>query len=299
MKVLILGIVLFPILSFSHQPVMDMAPRWNNGYGIQTRYESYGSSKLIEGKNKIENPFNLKRSVKRYWLEGVYTFKRHIRVTAKLPYVEQERTKLVSGVVKEQLNSGMGDLILALPLKKYRNESRSTSNLGVTPQVRLPTGESSGEFPISDGSYDLGLSVSYSAEGYHFKKYKNVKIYQMYDVFYWANTESHNEMHEGDEIGIDINFGLQPYHNTEKELGIFTLIDISYRNFKNPNAYALTTSSGGERLQIGPVIIFFKGNYMLRMEYKSLVQEKIKGISNSRGNELLVSFGFTGVRSYE
>ena len=28
---------------YAHQPVMDMAPRWNNGYGVQTRVEQANS----------------------------------------------------------------------------------------------------------------------------------------------------------------------------------------------------------------------------------------------------------------
>ena len=91
--------------AMAHQPVMDMAPRWNGGYGIQTRLELNGSS------NKT-------------WLEGVYTFKPAVRMTLKLPFEDGE----------------LGDAIFAVPLKRYYNEGAFTSNWSITPSVRAPTG---------------------------------------------------------------------------------------------------------------------------------------------------------------
>lgn len=89
----------------AHQPIMDMAPRWNNGYGIQTRVEHANSETTA-------------------WLEGVYTFKPSVRMTLKIPTVDGE----------------VGDAILAVPLKRYANKGGFTSNWGFTPSVRMPTG---------------------------------------------------------------------------------------------------------------------------------------------------------------
>ena len=90
---------------FSHQPVMDMAPRWNDGYGVQTRIEHANSE------NKV-------------WLEGVYTFKPMVRMTLKIPTIDGE----------------LDDAIIALPLKKYFNDKAFTSNWSITPSIRMPTG---------------------------------------------------------------------------------------------------------------------------------------------------------------
>ena len=63
-------VVLFITLvsnAYAHQPVMDMAPRWNNGYGVQTRVEHANSETTT-------------------WLEGVYTFKPSLRMTLKVPH---------------------------------------------------------------------------------------------------------------------------------------------------------------------------------------------------------------------
>ena len=269
----------------AHQPVMDMAPRWNDGYGFQLRYEHYGSDDLMDGDSEISNPLGLERFVDTLWLEGVYTFDRSIRVTFKLPYVDQRRVKNIGGVGARQSNTGLGDLILGLPLKHYRNKMAFTDNFSFTPSVRLPTGNSSGNFPISDGSVDLGLSFSYSSE--------TPKYYTLFDLFYWLNTEGENGMHEGDELGLDINLGYHPYHDNDTDSGIFTMWDVTARYNDDPKSGTLTKASGGQRLQMGPVLVLYKDNIMFRAEYKHLLYEKTSGISNSRGSEIIISLGIT------
>lgn len=106
MKHLILALLAasFGIGAFAHQPIMDMAPRWNNGYGIQTRVEHTNSETTT-------------------WVEGVYTVKPSVRMTLKVPYVDGE----------------MGNAIFAVPLKRYTNEGSLTYNWSITPSVRMPT----------------------------------------------------------------------------------------------------------------------------------------------------------------
>ena len=42
---LIVIVILSAIKSHAHQPVMDMAPRWENGYGFQIRQEIFGEAR--------------------------------------------------------------------------------------------------------------------------------------------------------------------------------------------------------------------------------------------------------------
>lgn len=120
----------------AHQPVMDMAPRWADGYGFQARVESFNSQTVV-------------------WAEGVYTFKKSVRATFKLPHFDGE----------------FGGLILGLPLKKYSNNGSKTSNWSITPSVQLPTG--------SQDDWDAGASLSYSSE--------TPKYYQLYDLYSWGD----------------------------------------------------------------------------------------------------------------
>jgi len=192
-------------VAVAHQPVMDMAPRWDGGYGIQTRLEHFDS-------------------VSTAWVEGVYTWDRSIRATFKLPYSGGE----------------FGDLILGLPLKKYRNQGARTGNWSITPSIQLPTGH--------DGEWDTGLSVSFSTE--------TPSFYQLYDLYTW-----------GDRTGLDINVGFAfPGQGTGK----FALWDVSF-----------LTSDDGDRIQTGPVFVYFKENLMFRAEYKALVYENDSDWSGS------------------
>lgn len=108
MKRLILTVLIINISTqvFAHQPTMDMAPRWNNGYGVQTRIEHANSETTT-------------------WLEGVYTFKPSVRMTLKIPVA----------------NGKIGSSIFAVPLKYYINNRDFTSNWGFTPSLRIPTGD--------------------------------------------------------------------------------------------------------------------------------------------------------------
>ena len=264
---------------------MDMAPRWSEGFGFQVRYENFGSDDLMDGDSEISNPLGLKRYVKTLWLEGVYTFDRSIRATFKLPYIDQSRTNNIAGVGVRQSNSGIGDLVIGLPLKHYRNKRAFTDNFSITPSIRVPTGSSSGDFPISDGSVDLGLSFSYSSE--------SPKYYTLIDLFYWLNTEGKNGMHEGDELALDINLGYHPFHSNETNSGVFVMWDVTARYNDDPSSATLTTATGGQRLQMGPVLVLYKDNIMFRTEYKHLIYEKTSSISNSRGSEYFIGLGIT------
>ncbi len=199
--------------TFAHQPVMDMAPRWDDGYGIQTRIEHFDD-------------------VTTTWVEGVYTWDKSIRATFKLPYRDGK----------------LGGLILGLPLKKYSNNGAKTSNWSVTPSVQLPNAD--------DGEWDTGLSLSYSSE--------TPKFYQLYDLYTW-----------GDRTGLDINFGLA---FPGKGSGKFAIWDVS-----------ALKSREGDRIQTGPVFVYFKKNMMFRAEYKHLVFERD---SDWSGGFLNVGIGF-------
>ncbi len=271
--------------STAHQPVMDMAPRWSEGYGFQIRHESYGSDKLMNGSNEIDNPLGLERHVRKTWLEGVYTFNRSVRATFKLPYVNQDRTKNINETGIKQSSNGIGDLVLGLPLKYVRNKRAFTDNFGFTPSLRIPTGSSSDDFAISDGSVDVGMSFSYSSE--------SPKFYTMIDLFYWINTEGEDGMRTGNELGLDINLAYHPFHSNETNSGVFIMWDFTARINQDPNAVNRTTASGGQRLQTGPILVLYKDNIMFRTEYKHLIYEDIDTISNSRGSEFSIGIGIT------
>lgn len=275
-----LGLIAIPAMA--HQPVMDMAPRWQNGWGFQIRHEFYDADKLFDGDSEIPNVSSRDKTINTTWLEGIYTFRREVRLTFKLPAVNQTRTLIRNGVSVRESGSGVGDLIIGLPLKRYQNNANSTGNIAFTPSIRLPTGSTRDRFAVGDGSTDIGLSFSASFE--------KADLYQYYDLFYWANGDGDKGIHPGNEWGVDVNIGWHPYHDNERNTGVFLMFDLSARHQSRGQDTAGIT--GGDRLSFGPVFVWYRGGMMLRAEYKTPLYEKLKGVQLSRGNEFSIGIGF-------
>ncbi|WP_237157897.1 transporter [Shewanella psychrophila] len=265
-----------------HQPVMDMAPRWQGGWGFQLRRQSISSDTLLDDTTQITNESGLSRRVDTLWLEGIYTFKREIRLSFKLPYIVQSRTVMKDTEPVNETGSGIGDLIIGLPLKRYWNETDSTGNIAITPSIRLPTGGTGASFPVGDGSTDLGLSLSVSFEG--------AKLYQYYDLFYWVNNKGDMGINKGDEFGLDINIGWHLYHDNLSNTGIFLMLDISAALEQEGRDSAGIT--GGKRLYSGPVFVWYRAGVMFRAEYKFPLYEDVEGIQISHGDEFTLGIGF-------
>lgn len=267
--------------AFAHQPVMDMAPRWKGGYGFQLRLEHYGSDSLRAGNRGIDNPAERDQNITKLWLEGIYTFKRELRLSVKIPYIDQRRTVIRDGMTIDQSGRGLGDIIIGLPLKRYSNQATATRNIAFTPSVRLPTGSTHGDWPVGDGSIDVGISLSASFE--------KASLYQYYDLFYWRNGDGKRGITEGDELGLDINVGLHPYHDNMTNQGLFVMLDVSARHQQKGRDLAGVT--GGKRLNIGPVLVYYRDNLMLRAEYKHPLYENLEGTQLSRGVTFTIGAG--------
>lgn len=71
------------------------------------------------------------------------------------------------------------------------------------------------------------------------------------------------------------------------------LWDISARHEDAPNALNFTLASGGDRVQTGPVLMYYRQNFMARAEIKLVAFERVDGTGISRGNEFSLAFGLT------
>ncbi len=254
-------------IGWAHQPVMDMAPRWVGGWGFQFRYETLGSNKLLDGENSIAGLSHYRKTT---WFEGVYTWKRSIRATFKLPYHQIKNEKqLIDWGDPIEKGSGLGDLILALPLKKYFNLKRSTGNFGITPQIRLKTGDDS-DIIESKGGY--GLSLSYSAE--------NFSYYQLYDLYGWS-------LEDGSSVtGVDINLGWHPIHNNDTNSGLFLMWDGTFQMKSDKDG------NRDVRLFSGPIAVLYRGGIMARIDVKFPLSESVDQASLSKGTIVQTGIGF-------
>ena len=118
---ILLKICFYVDIAQADDPVMNMMPRWSGGWGFQVHYEYINETDLLIGSRKLFE--GLSEEVNIMHLEGVYTWKKEIRIIAKLPYVLGAERELPdsSGGKLIQKDSGWGDLNLSLPLKKYFN----------------------------------------------------------------------------------------------------------------------------------------------------------------------------------
>ena len=145
------------------QPIMNMMPRWNGGWGFQFIEEYRYKSDLLLGDEKV-GP-GLSEEVHILNIEGVYTWERWIRLTAKLPYILHAEREVPDGLggVDKQTDSGLGDLTLALPLKKYFNLDGRSGSWTFAPQLRVPLAGDD-DYEIGDGEWGAGLALGVETE---------------------------------------------------------------------------------------------------------------------------------------
>ncbi len=173
MKFQILGAVVLTVagatMAWADQPIMNKMPRWDNGWGFQFVEEYRHESALLMGNDEVGD--GLTEDVHITHIEGVYTWDRAIRLTAKLPVINDARRELLDGSGRKfaQRDSGIGDLTLALPLKKYFNLDGRSGNWSLTPQLRVPLGTRDiSKYSIADRVWGGGLGLGYETETKHY-----------------------------------------------------------------------------------------------------------------------------------
>lgn len=280
-------LLLAPSAAMAHQPVMDMAPRWSGGYGFQTRYESVVSGRLERDGQEIANPHGLRSERRTQWLEGVYTFHRSFRATFKLPYEYQRKRFLRDGLVREAEASGLGDLILAFPIKRYRNFMTHTDNLALNPSLTLPTGSTGGDIPLGRGTIDYGLSVSYAREA--------VKTFGLWDLWSKFHTRGVGGKIKGNIVGFDMNVGLYPYQNSNKEISTLLLWGTHARQqFKDRLPHGSRDgNTGGHWVEMAPIFVVLYKNLAFRAEIYFPIYRRMNGIQTVSDYSFQTGIGIT------
>ena len=141
MRVLSRGFVLIFIVclqSRADEPIMNMMPRWSGGWGYEFHYEYRTEDDLLMGSEALYKGFQ--EQVEVLHMDWVYTWKKEIRITAKLPYVINAEREVPDGSAGKliQKDDGFGDLTLALPLKKYFNLDGKSGSWTFKPMLRIP-----------------------------------------------------------------------------------------------------------------------------------------------------------------
>lgn len=234
MLLIFLSLILGSISLRADQPIMNMMPRWDGGYGWQVLYESIERSKLMQGSVLVDA--DKSETIDLVHLQGVYTWDRSIRMTVKIPYVLSAQRENLDGTIER--DQGLGDIKVALPLKQYFNLNGRTGSWTFAPQVVIPTSEVD-QYNIYSGVWGGGLSVGYETE--------------TYDWFFAVGASYWTYEKEPDYSALNLDFGINPYDNMQ----ILLENDYHYKN------------DGARRLSVGPSI-YFRQNLQThwRLEFK-------------------------------
>jgi len=184
------------------QPVFSEMPRWDNGWGFQVVEEYRTESELLSGEDTVGS--GLSEDVHIMHFEGVYTWDRSIRLTMKLPYVISARRELpgTGGGKIVQHDEGIGDMTLALPLKKYFNLDGRSGSWTLAPQLRVPL-SGNDDYEIYDNVWGHGVSLGYETETHRW-------------IFGAGSTTwvYHNDEPVETEVGLKLGMNLQAFHGS-------------------------------------------------------------------------------------
>ena len=262
----LISTVAFVPVALSDQPIFNEMPRWDNGWGFQLVEEYRHESDLMSGGDVVAAGFS--EDVHILHAEGVYTWDKSIRVTAKLPFVLDAKRELPDGADGKitQHDEGIGDATLALPLKRYFNLDGRSGSWTLAPQVRVPL-SGKDEYEVYDGAWGTGISAGYETETYR----------------YLFSAGISSWIFEGDEP-IQVSGSI--------DLGI------NYRIFNTSGHVKWETDfifedDGTEKLYIGPkVYIRITDTVHAQAMYKHEVHSRRNSLDHGNGSFLKLGLGF-------
>lgn len=245
------------------QPIMNMMPRWDGGYGFQVRAEHIHRSDLKQGSQTVGSGFT--EDISKIHLEGVYTWDRSIRMTFKLPYIVDARREILDAQNNKivQRDSGIGDLTIALPLKHYFNLAARSGNWTLAPQVRVPLGKKDEAYEVADRVWGTGLSFGYETETYDwfFATGASIWVFEKEEPAEWSYT-------------LDLGW------NARDDMQLLIETDLKW---DDDNAFALST---------GPALYWRWSDHVhTRIEWKHDVISKVSTNEADHGNGDRISIG--------
>ena len=152
--------ILLSSAAYAEQPIFGEMPRWDGGYGVQV-IQIYRDQEIRDD----DQGTTFERSVHFTRIDGVYTWDKSVRLTAKLRIIDHVTE---SGHTLQPLR-GLSALTLALPLKEYFNLDGRSGSFTIAPQVFVPfKGANMGiDYPFYQAGR-AGLGIGYETESYHY-----------------------------------------------------------------------------------------------------------------------------------
>ena len=261
---LVLFLSVLPVLA--DEPIMNMMPRWDHGWGLQFVEEYRHEDDLLLGSKKAYSGFT--EDVHLLHLQGVYTWDRSIRLTAKLPYVVDARREMPNGLGGKlvERDNGIGDATLALPLKKYFNLDGRSGSWTFKPMLRVPLAGDD-DYEIYDNEWGGGLGLGYE--------------FEMSDFAFSSSAAAWS--FGGDdpsEVHISVDFGYN-FLASGTNGSLFWESDFHYDD------------DGSKTLLAGPAFYWnFNDTSHTRLEWKHDFYDRQGVLDHGNGDVFMLSIGF-------
>lgn len=247
---------------YGDQPIMNMMPRWDEGYGYQLLYDSIHRGKLFQEDRVLDA--NRSEDIRLLHLQGVYTWDRSIRMTVKIPYALEAERENLDGSIDSY--DGLGDVTLALPLKRYFNLDGRSGSWTLTPQLVIPTDSydaNAGAYDVFSRRFGSGLFAGYETETY--------KWFFALGASYWVYEKDKPEVFKA-----NIEGGINPTDATQ------LLLEIDYRH----------EDDGAGSFTVGPSFYYRQNLHThWRIELKKDFRESVGRGRIDYANETKVSVG--------
>ena len=248
------------------EPIMNMMPRWDDGWGYQFIEEYRHESDLLLGSRALHPGYT--EDVHLLHFQSVYTWDKSIRLTAKLPYVLDARREMPDGSGGKRIehDNGIGDATLALPLKKYFNLDGKSGSLTFKPMLRVPF-SGTDDYEIYDNQWGNGLGLGY--------EYETAKFHVHVSTSGW------------------VYHGNEPFES-------WSTIDLGYNfNAWNSNGALMWETDfhyeddGSETLMAGPALYWnINDKAHFRIEWKHDFHDRQGVMDHGNGDVFKFSLGF-------
>ena len=261
---LALFLSVLPVLA--DEPIMNMMPRWDHGWGLQFVEEYRHEGDLLLGSEKAHSGFT--EDVHLLHLQGVYTWDRSIRLTAKLPYVVDARREMPNGLGGKlvERDNGVGDATLALPLKKYFNLDGRSGSWTFKPMLRVPLAGDD-DYEIYDNEWGGGLGLGYEFEMSDF-------AFSSSAVAWSFGGDDPSEVH----ISVDLGYN---FLASATNGSLFWESDFHYED------------DGSKTLLAGPAFYWnFNDTSHTRLEWKHDFYDRQGVLDHGNGDVFMLSIGF-------
>ena len=247
------------------EPIMNMMPRWDNGWGLQLIDEFRHEEDLRLGNRTAYSGFT--EDVHLLHFQGVYTWDRSVRLTYKIPYVLDARREVPNGLGGKQVehDNGIGDASLALPLKKYFNLDGRSGSWGFKPMLRVPlAGEDN--YEIYDNEWGGGLGLSYDFETFRFA-FLSSASFRLFE----------NEKPTETKLSLDLGYKFYPMGTNSQ---ILWETDFLYMD------------NGTRKILAGPAFYWnFNDAIHMRFEWKHDFYNHQGRLDHANGDRFLLSLG--------